>query len=135
VQLASYLPPDFEVTKSLSKALSTYVERRRFFSPPRRREVARHLAEPLLKRFGLPADTSYDLLLCALYYRSFIADRGEDEKQAAAIAANNNPFIVAGPSAPWPAAPKPSPEPEIRFINPPTTPDPEIRFINSSSKT
>jgi uncharacterized RDD family membrane protein YckC len=136
VQLASYLPPDFEVTKSLAKALSTYVERRRFFSPPRRREVARHLAEPLLKRFGLPADTSYDLLLCALYYRAFIADRGEDEKQVAAIAANNNPFIVAGPPVQWPAAPKPLPEPEIRFINPtPMTPDPEIRFINSSSKT
>lgn len=96
VQLASYLPPDFEVSKSLAKALSTYVERRRFFSPPRRREVARHLGEPLLKRFGLPGDTSYDLLLCALYYRAFIADRGEDEQQAAAIAANNNPFVVGG---------------------------------------
>ena len=136
VQLASYLPPDFEVTKSLAKALSTYVERRRFFSPPRRREVARHLAEPLLKRFGLPHDTSYDLLLCALYYRAFIAERGEDEKQAAAIAANNNPFIVAAPTAPWSAAPQSSPKPEIRFLNPaPATPDPEIRFINSSTKT
>jgi hypothetical protein len=36
--------------------------------------VASHLAQPLLERFGLPADTSYDLLLCALYYRTFIAD-------------------------------------------------------------
>jgi uncharacterized RDD family membrane protein YckC len=107
VQLASYLPPDFEATKSLAKALSTYVERRRFFSPPRRREVARHLAEPLLKRFGLPLDTSYDLLLCALYYRAFIADRGEDEKQAAAIAANNNPFVAAAPR-----------QPEIQYIEP-----------------
>lgn len=100
VQLAAYLPPDYEVTKSLAKALSTYVERRRFFSPPRRREVARHLAEPLLKRFGLPADTSYDLLLCALYYRAFIADRNEDDQHAAAIAANNNPFVVAAPVHP-----------------------------------
>jgi len=95
VQLAAYLPTDFEVTRSLAKALSTYVERRRFFSPPRRKEVARHLAEPLLRKFALPADTSYDLLLCALYYRAFIADRGEDEQQAAAIAANANPFVVA----------------------------------------
>lgn len=114
VQLAGYLPPDFEVSKSLAKALSTYVERRRFFSPPRRREVARHLAEPLLKRFGLPPDTSYDLLLCALYYRAFIADRGEDEQQAAAIAANNNPFVVAAPPARMPVAA--TPDPEIRFI-------------------
>lgn len=118
VQLASYLPPDFEATKSLAKALSTYVERRRFFSPPRRREVARHLAEPLLKRFGLPPDTSYDLLLCALYYRAFIADRGEDEKQAAAIAANNNPFVVAAPPAAFTYVAAPSPEPEIRFVEP-----------------
>lgn len=117
VQLASYLPPEFEVTKSLAKALSTYVERRRFFSSPRRREVARHLAEPLLKRFGLPADTSYDLLLCALYYRAFIADRGEDEKQAAAIAANNNPFVVAAPS-PATIHPAAALEPEIRYVEP-----------------
>ena len=85
------------MTKSLAKALATYVERRKFFSPPRRREVARHIAEPLLRKFELPADTSYDLLLCALYYRAFIADRGEDEQQAAAMA-NQNPFVVAVPA-------------------------------------
>lgn len=80
IQLAAYLPPNFVVTRSMARALATYVERRRFFSPPRRREVARHLAQPLLSRFGLPADTSYDLLLCALYYRTFIADRRHDER-------------------------------------------------------
>jgi uncharacterized RDD family membrane protein YckC len=63
IQLAAYLPPNFVVSKPLARALATYVERRRFFSAPRRREVAKHLAEPLLERFGLPADTSYDLLL------------------------------------------------------------------------
>src|SRR6185295_15486570 len=76
IQLAAFLPPNFVVSRPMAKALATYVERRRFFSLPRRREVAKHLAEPLLERFGLPADTSYDLLLCALYYRKFIADRG-----------------------------------------------------------
>jgi len=83
IQLAAYLPPNFVVPRSMAKALSTYVERRKFFSVPRRREVARHLAEPLLERFGLPPDTSYDLLLCALYYRTFIADRKEDERRLA----------------------------------------------------
>src|SRR5207249_9668704 len=58
IQLAAYLPPNFVVTRSMAKALATYVERRRFFTPPRRREVARHLTQPLLERFGLPADTS-----------------------------------------------------------------------------
>src|SRR5205823_8185732 len=95
IQLAAYLPPNFIVTRSLAKVLATYVERRRFFSPPRRREVARHLAIPLLERFGLPPDTSYDLLLCALYYRTFIADRSQDERllaEAQAAFAANNPF-------------------------------------------
>jgi uncharacterized RDD family membrane protein YckC len=83
IQLAAYLPPNFIVTRSLARTLATYVERRRFFTPPRRREVARHLAIPLLNRFGLPPDTSYDLLLCALYYRTFIADRSQDERRLA----------------------------------------------------
>jgi hypothetical protein len=53
------------------------------------------LAIPLLDRFGLPPDTSYDLLLCALYYRTFIADRSQDERllaEAQAAFAANNPF-------------------------------------------
>jgi hypothetical protein len=94
IQLAAYLPPNFVVSRSLAKTLATYVERRRFFSPPRRREVARHLAVPLLERFGLPLDTSYDLLLCALYYRTFIADRSQDEQRLAEAQgpAGANPF-------------------------------------------
>jgi hypothetical protein len=99
IQLAAYLPPNFVVSRTLAKALATYVERRRFFTPPRRREVARHLAEPLLERFGLPTDTSYDLLLCALYYRTFIADRSQDERllaEAQAAFAAANPFTAYG---------------------------------------
>ena len=106
IQLAAYLPPNFAVTRSLAKSLATYVERRRFFTPPRRREVARHLAIPLLERFGLPSDTSYDLLLCALYYRTFIADRSQDERllaEAQAALAANNPFVVMQPGQPLPA--------------------------------
>jgi len=81
-QLAEYVPPDFRVSRSLAQSLATYVERRRFFSPARRREVARHLAEPLLEQFGMRSDTSHDLLLCALYYRTFVADRAADELPA-----------------------------------------------------
>jgi uncharacterized RDD family membrane protein YckC len=101
IQLAAYLPPNFVVSRSLAKSLATYVERRRFFTPPRRREVARHLAIPLLDRFGLPPDTSYDLLLCALYYRTFIADRSQDERhlaEAQAAFAANNPFAYFQPT-------------------------------------
>lgn len=101
IQLAAYLPPNFVVTRSLARTLATYVERRRFFTPPRRREVARHLAIPLLNRFGLPPDTSYDLVLCALYYRTFIADRSQDERrfaEAKAAGANKEQFSYVQPA-------------------------------------
>src|SRR5256885_8212569 len=114
IQLAAYLPPNFVVSRALAKVLATYVERRRFFTPPRRREVARHLAIPLLDRFGLPPDTSYDLLLCALYYRTFIADRSQDERllaEAQAAFAAANPFAYFQPAAAAPAyVPPPLPQ-------------------------
>jgi uncharacterized RDD family membrane protein YckC len=130
IQLAAYLPPNFVVSRTMARALATYVERRRFFTPPRRREVARHLAEPLLERFGLPTDTSYDLLLCALYYRTFIADRSQDERllaEAQAAFAAANPFaayaagqpLVAGayPGMPGPAhAAPPAPLPQEQMV-------------------
>jgi hypothetical protein len=56
---------------------------------------------PLLDRFGLPADTSYDLLLCALYYRTFIADRSQDERMFAEAQAAASPFGVSAAS-PYP---------------------------------
>lgn len=77
-ELVGELPADLRVSRSLARAIAHYVERRSYFSVPRRREVAGHVAEPLLRRFQLPATTSYDLLLCALYYRLFVADRGEE---------------------------------------------------------
>ncbi|HEX5103436.1 MAG TPA: RDD family protein [Pirellulaceae bacterium] len=135
IQLAAYLPPNFVVSRSLSKALSTYVERRRFFTPPRRREVARHLAEPLLERFGLPPDTSYDLLLCSLYYRTFIADRSQDERllaEAQAAFAAANPFAAfaggRGMSAsPYPGMPNSA---GITFVNPPA-PLPQEQMVGT----
>ncbi|RCS52806.1 RDD family protein [Bremerella cremea] len=77
-QLADYIPPNFVAPRSMIKAVATYVERRRYFTTARRREIARHLAEPLLEKFGLPSDTSYDLLLCALYYRTFLSRQSAD---------------------------------------------------------
>jgi len=83
-QLAEYLPADFRPSRTLARTLATYVERRRFFTPARRREVARHLAAPLLEKLGLRPDTSHDLLLCALYYRAFVADRPDETELGAA---------------------------------------------------
>lgn len=95
-QLANYIPTDYRVSRTLAKTLAAYVDRRRFFSIPRRREVARHLAEPLLVQFGFPLDTSYDLLLCALYYRSFVADRSDEDRIASEFGAS--PFSLTSPA-------------------------------------
>ncbi|MEO8497021.1 MAG: hypothetical protein ABI614_18270, partial [Planctomycetota bacterium] len=95
-QLANYIPTDYRVSRTLAKTLAAYVDRRRFFSLPRRREVARHLAEPLLVQFGFPLDTSYDLLLCALYYRTFVSDRSDDERIATEFGAS--PFTPTSPA-------------------------------------
>jgi uncharacterized RDD family membrane protein YckC len=75
LQLAQLIPPGFRASRTMAKALATYVIRRNGFGWGRRIEIARHLAEPLRQRFNLPATVSYDLLLCALYHRTFITDR------------------------------------------------------------
>ena len=75
VRFAESLPAHFAPGRAMAHALAAYVGRRQLFSAARRHEIARTLAEPLGERLGLPADTSPDLLLCALYYRQFIADR------------------------------------------------------------
>lgn len=97
MKLAAYIPADFEVNRAMGQSLAAYVERRRFFSEARRREIARYLGAPLVRLFGFPSDTSHDLLLCALYYRKFVADAGQEGRdggsmlEGTAIAAPNYP--------------------------------------------
>ena len=124
VALAGYLPANVEISRSLGKALATYVERRLFFSPPRRREIARHLGEPLLDRFELPRDTSHDLLLCALYYRTFIADRRDDERWQKEVRARTNPASAVSDSS---RPPPPPPLAQEQMVTPITEP-PRIRI-------
>jgi uncharacterized RDD family membrane protein YckC len=125
-QLAEYLPADFQVSRSLGRALAHYVERRRYFSRPRQREVARHLAEPLLAKFGLPANTSHDLLLCALYYRAFIADRGDEARRQSEL--SESPFAMPEAVLPAPPAPPP-PLPQEQIVSIPRD-EAEIRRRN-----
>jgi uncharacterized RDD family membrane protein YckC len=72
--LASYIPGDYLITRKMARTLATYAERRHFLTPPRRREVARNLSDPLIERFGFRKDIDPDLLLYALYYKTFLAD-------------------------------------------------------------
>jgi uncharacterized RDD family membrane protein YckC len=92
--LAADIPVDFEVTRSLGKALSMYAERRLTLSPLRRAEVARHLAVPLAARLRLSPQTNHDMLLCALYHRTFVSsDIAEFEPVPAPATITESPFI------------------------------------------
>ncbi|MBX7165423.1 MAG: RDD family protein [Pirellulales bacterium] len=73
VRLAADLPPNITLEPGVARALASYVARRTVFTPERRIEISRHLAEPLRQRLGL-GPSSPDVLLCALYRRLFLAD-------------------------------------------------------------
>ena len=71
-QLADELPSDFSPAQSMLRALADYVDRRRYLSPETNQDMAKGLAVQMLERFGLPMNTDYDLLLCAMYYNAFM---------------------------------------------------------------
>ncbi len=76
--LASFFPGDYRVSRSMAKALAIYAERRHYLTPARRREIARHLAIPLIDRFEFRADIDPDLLMYALYYRVYLSDSSDE---------------------------------------------------------
>ncbi len=77
--LSSYVPGDYRVSRSMAKTLAIYAERRHYLTPPRRREIARHLTDPLIDRFEFRPDIDPDLLLYALYYKTFLAESSAEE--------------------------------------------------------
>lgn len=85
--LASFIPADYRVSPTMAKALASYTERRAYLSPGRRREIAKHLAVPLLERFEFRRDIDTDLLLYSLYYRTFLADQTKEPVDLGPLAA------------------------------------------------
>jgi uncharacterized RDD family membrane protein YckC len=88
VALQKRLPPQFRAGRTLARALAMYAERRDAFSAARRHEIARHLAEPLMKKWKLADDTDYDELVLALYRLVFLSQ--SDETQAAPFVMDDN---------------------------------------------
>ncbi len=78
IALAGQMPAGFQAGRSLARALAAYVSRRQYVPPGRRTEIARHLGEPLRRKFDLPRGTNLDHLLCGLYHRTFITDRNDE---------------------------------------------------------
>ena len=85
VRLAAELPANLVVSRGLSRALANYVGRRRTIVGPRRLEIAAPLAEALAIKFDLPRGTNPDHLLCAMYYRVYIADRPQEREVVEAV--------------------------------------------------
>lgn len=85
--LSELIPPTFQVSRTLAKAVALYMERRIHLSVMRREEIAANLAKPLLEIFELRADTSADLLLCAIYVRIY---QSEDQRLAKLQAARRS---------------------------------------------
>jgi hypothetical protein len=69
--LVRQLPPRIAAGPQLARALADFVAKRGRYSRARREEMAEPLAAVLRERFGLPPETSGDLLLCATYQRVF----------------------------------------------------------------
>lgn len=76
--LSTFIPGDYAVSRSMARTLAIYVERRHYLTPARRAEIARHLTIPLIERFGFDSKVDPDLLMAALYYRTFLADPSEE---------------------------------------------------------
>ena len=72
--LLPWLPLRIAAGKELSRALSDYVKGRLKFSAALRNEMAAPLARPFRRRFGLPADSTPDAVLCAVYHRVFLGE-------------------------------------------------------------
>lgn len=70
--LLGEIPATFQPDAAMAEALASYVQRRDLLGPARRTEVARHLANSLIRRFQLPPATDPDLLLLAMYKRVYI---------------------------------------------------------------
>ena len=54
IRIAALIPPTFQPSRSLARALAAYVQRRQLFPWGRRLEIARHVGEPLRAEVSVP---------------------------------------------------------------------------------
>ena len=84
--LASFIPADYRISRSMARTLAIYAERRHYLTPARRREVARHLTIPLIDRFEFRSDIDPDLLMYAMYYKTFLSESSAELPDLGALA-------------------------------------------------
>lgn len=101
--LASYIPADYAVSRGMTRTLAIYAERRHYLTPARRREIARHVTIPLIERFDFKPDIDADLLMSALYYRTFLADESAEPADLGPLAGHSPLREKTAPPSPPPA--------------------------------
>lgn len=74
VALLPWLPVRVAAGPEMARALSDYVIHRGRFGRARREEMAQRLAIPIRARYRLPADSTADAVVCALYHRVFLGE-------------------------------------------------------------
>ncbi|MEO9595404.1 RDD family protein [Rhodopirellula bahusiensis] len=100
--LATFIPGDYAISRSMARTLAVYAERRHYLTPARRREIARHLTLPLIDRFEFRPDIDADLLMIALYYKTFLAERSSEPADLGPLA-GYSPLVRDMASQPAPA--------------------------------
>ena len=83
--LAAYVPADYRVSRTMARTLGVYIERRHYLTPARRNEIAKHLTDHLVDRFEFRPDINPDLLLYALYHKTFLHDPNAEEPDLGAL--------------------------------------------------
>ncbi|WP_442483734.1 RDD family protein [Aeoliella sp. SH292] len=89
--IENMLPPGALPSRTLAKAISQYVDRRRYFGPARRAEIARHVGEAFVEKYNLPPGIDHDALLCVLYRRAFLTARAEEQQE---LERQVNPYLL-----------------------------------------
>ncbi|MFO1063361.1 MAG: RDD family protein [Pirellulales bacterium] len=114
--LAEHIPPTFMISRTLARVVGLYMERRSLLHPLRRAELAAHVAEPLIREFGLMKDTSTDLLMCALYVRIYHS-RSQREQLLEKSKQYMRPQVQAAPKPiTYAAVQMPSPSYDVQVV-------------------
>lgn len=71
-ELLTAIPASFVADAAMAEALASYVAKRDVLSPARRREVAGHLARPMIRGFGLAESVDPDALVRAAYRKVYL---------------------------------------------------------------
>lgn len=79
-KLAELIPADFVASRGLTQVVAEFAEQRTNLVPQRSADIAKHVAVPLMDRFGIAANTDPDLFMCSLYHRLFVTQEGDESQ-------------------------------------------------------